>query len=347
MKLKAYFRVLEGGMPAYHRVRSTEVDETVLADLRSAIGKEGPVIEDLINRAWEEHGRAVARSREVTEARQVECSLLDLKLALAADLMRSCGLCERGCLVDRTEGERGACGVAIAMEDGRWARGTMSSEFLHMGEEGELVPSHTIFMSGCNLDCVFCQNWSISQDPDEGRTVDIGTMVKIIEWGGGRNVNWVGGDPIPHLPFILEVLRDVEVRIPMVWNSNMFLTERSMALLSGTIDLYLTDMKYGNDDCGKALSGVDRYWSTIRRNHILAGEDADLLIRHLVLPGHVDCCTGPIVEWIGENVPEARLNLMDQYRPEHRAAMYPHLDRRLTDEEWKRAVRLAEDRGLI
>jgi putative pyruvate formate lyase activating enzyme len=127
----------------------------------------------------------------------------------------------------------------------------------------------------------------------------------------------------------------------------MYLSPEAMQLLFGTQDIYLTDFKYGNDECAQRLSKVKNYFKTVARNHRLAFADAEVIIRHLVLPNHVECCTRPVLEWIAENLgSDARVNLMDQYRPEYRAEEYPELTRRVTTEEMERALRTAEEAGL-
>ncbi len=275
---------------------------------------------------------------------------LGKKVLAANKMMEHCELCEWRCGADRAHGETGKCGVGEAR---------ISSEFLHMGEERELVPSHTIFFPGCNFQCGFCQNHDISQDPKDGEAIEPADLASKIDGrfgprseppplfplqvmrGGGRNVNFVGGDPTPNLPFILEVLDRVDSPVPVVWNSNMFLTEEAMALLDGAVDLYLTDFKYGNVECAKRLSGVTGYLGPVTRNHILAEKNGDLLIRHLVLPGHVDCCTKPVMDIIGNKLGSARINIMDQFRPVWRARDLG-LDRMLSPEEYKEAVEYAE-----
>jgi putative pyruvate formate lyase activating enzyme len=224
----------------------------------------------------------------------------------------------------------------------------VSSEFVHWGEEPELVPSHTIFFSGCTFNCAFCQNWDISQNPKSGDTLSPKRVAEIIKRRSDstRNTNWVGGDPTSNLPFILDVLTYCNVNTPQVWNSNMYLTEKSMKLLEGLIDIYLTDFKYGNSECAKRLSNVDNYWDIVTRNHKIAKNQCEMIIRHLVLPGHFKCCTKPILEWIAKNLENVRVNVMDQFRPAYNAYEYEELTERLTREEFKRAYEFALNLGL-
>jgi putative pyruvate formate lyase activating enzyme len=272
-----------------------------------------------------------------------EQSLLDLKVEISKRILRSCHFCERRCGVDRTSGGRGVCGVG---ESSR-----VASEFMHYGEEPELVPSYTIFFNGCTFKCQFCQNWDISQYPESGVEVSPRTLARLVEGArkeGARNVNWVGGEPTEHLHTILCALNECRANIPSVWNSNMYCSVETMRLLSGVTDVYLTDFKYGNDECALRYSKVKDYWRVITRNHKLAHADAEVIIRHLVLPGgHTECCTKPIFHWISQNLGKTvRVNCMFQYRPCYHAEMYEELNRRLNSEEIRRSLELAREAGL-
>jgi putative pyruvate formate lyase activating enzyme len=165
-------------------------------------------------------------------------------------------------------------------------------------------------------------------------------------FGRARNVNWVGGEPTPNLPFILAVLRECSADIPQVWNSNMYMTENSMKLLSGVVDVFLTDFKYGNDECARRLSNAPDYMRIVKRNHLIARESAEVIIRHLVLPGHIECCTRPALEWIAENLQHVKVNVMGQYHPEYKAREYVEISRPIAGDEFGRSIEIAENLGL-
>ncbi len=265
-------------------------------------------------------------------------SLLDIKIELASRIFHNCCFCERRCGVDRTK-KTGNCGVG---------RPGISSEFLHIGEERVLIPSHTIFFSGCTFHCVFCQNWDISQ-VSSGLYIKPEKMVEIIhkrKLQGAKNVNWVGGDPTPNLQYILKVLNLCNDNTPQVWNSNMYCSLETMKLLNGIIDLYLTDFKYGSNHCAKRLSKVDNYLEIIKRNHKIAYENGMMIIRHLVMPNHINCCSKPIIKWIAENIPNAIVNIMAQYRPEYHAYDYKDISMHVSIEEVLEVKEFAEDLGL-
>jgi len=272
------------------------------------------------------------------KARYLACGDIGDKVKEAGGVLESCRLCERRCGADRASGQMGYCRVLESR---------VSSEFLHLGEEQELVPSYTIFFAGCTFRCVFCQNWDISQNPGNGVHIPAETLAKMIMKSPGVNVNWVGGEPTPNLPYILDVLSKLERNIPQVWNSNMYLTEDSMRLLDGVIDVYLTDFKYGSDRCAGRLSDARDYWRITTRNHLLAREQAELIIRHLVMPGHIECCTRPVLDWVAGNLGDTvRVNVMDQYRPEYRAYACDGMGRRPAGDEIREAVDYARELGL-
>jgi putative pyruvate formate lyase activating enzyme len=300
---------------------------------------------------WKEH-EMVRRDFRITEGfstiktpltklKKLPFSYLDLKIAIAEKLLENCIFCERRCGVDRNE-EPGVCGVN---------KSKIASEFLHMGEEAPLVPSHTIFFTGCTFKCVYCQNMDISRHPDEGRIYSEKKLAELIDRrksDGSHNVNFVGGDPNPHLLYILKTVSLILENIPVIWNSNFYMSPEAMHLLDGVVDLYLSDFKYGNDECAMRLSGISDYWEVVTRNHKLAFGSGDMIIRHLVLPGHVECCTLPILDWIDENLgKEVVLNIMAQYRPLYGAFNHPEISRYLHRQEYVKAVDYARKLGFV
>jgi putative pyruvate formate lyase activating enzyme len=267
-------------------------------------------------------------------------SLLDVKVELANRMLSNCRFCERRCGINRFE-KAGACGCDAVSH--------VASEFMHTGEEPDLIPSHTIFFEGCNFNCAYCQNWSIARMV-RGAVADPEHLAKLIEMRrkqGTTNVNFVGGDPTPHLHTILKVVNAMQGNLPVIWNSNMYMTPESMKLLEGVVDLYLADFRYGFDDHAKRYSGVDYYWLITTQNFLEAKKQAEILVRLLVLPGHVECCAWPIMRWCAENLgKDIRFNLMFQYHPEYQAGKFPEINRRLTAAEVARARELAQKAGL-
>ncbi len=338
--LERYFSVMKDESPAKFRIcKKIKVD----IDLDSEESKLLEEHESGMERFDEVFNKLEKGKIELNDLEKPEVSLLDLKTHISNRILESCRFCERKCEANRKSGETGACRV------GEEAK--VASEFIHIGEESELVPSYTVFFSGCTFNCQFCQNWDISQNPDSGIVYTpqeiADSILEMRKKREARNVNWVGGDPTPNLHNVLESLKKCEVNIPSVWNSNMYVSELGMKLLEGTQDVYLTDFKYGNNECGLKYSKVPNYWDVVSRNHKLAMEDSELIIRHLVLPEHLECCTKEILKWVKSELgSEIRINLLSQYRPEGHAREYPEISRKVSSEEMEKAYEFANEEGL-
>lgn len=298
---------------------------------------------ETLKNLWKEHQNVLGHLETWKNLNDdsLDFSLTDLKIEIASKIFSECVLCPRRCRVNRNI-EPGVCGVR---------KPRVASEFMHIGEETPLVPSHTIFFAGCNLKCVYCQNAELSQNPQLGLNLSPADLAHRIDQRrreGSRNVNFVGGDPIPNLHYILKTMSLTTKNIPVIWNSNMYLSRESMQLLDGFADLYLTDFKYGNDECARRFSGIFDYMDVVGTNHKLARQAGDMIIRHLVLPGHVECCSIPLMQWIYRNLGEdVVINIMDQYRPHYLAFRYGDLSRPTYPREVAQVVDYARDLGFI
>jgi len=271
-----------------------------------------------------------------------DVSLLDLKIELARRSLTACDLCELRCGADRWGGQRGECGSRRDSFYGRC--------FLNWGEERHLIPSISIFLGGCNWHCPFCQ-YPEHLNPAAGRPVEpaeLSARIHRLWQAGGVNTHWVGGNPDQHLWAVLNVLRACDVPIPVVWNSNGYASDVTLKLLDGVADTHLMDFRYGSETCAARYRAGPRAWKAATRNlRQAAGQRCELIVRHLQLPGHFECCTTPILHWLAENLPSAKVNLLNgQYRPAYVAYQFPEIDRRLTPEEKQRALALAQELGL-
>ena len=226
----------------------------------------------------------------------------------------------------------------------------VSSIFEHMGEEPELVPSGTIFTMGCTMRCLHCQNYTISQWAESGKpyTPDrLAEEVETLRDNGCRNANLVGGEPTPWLHQWLETFKRVKTNIPIVWNSNSYYSPEMAQILAGFVDVYLLDFKYGPGQCAQRISGATDYWTACTHNHLGAKENGEIIVRILVLPNHLECCTRPTINWIARNLGvQTRVNLMFQYRPEWRAHEVAELRRGLSRDETDKTIGLAEEAKL-
>jgi putative pyruvate formate lyase activating enzyme len=308
------------------------------------------------NELWQEHEALSFKHSEYmkqvdsgeargTEIMPTERSFLDLKIELANRILQDCHFCERKCGADRTIDEKGWCKLG--------SESRVSSAFLHSGEEAPLVPSGTIFFASCCFGCVFCQNEDISTNPNSGQVIstkELAILADTLFRDGALNINYVGGDPIPNTHTILGSMAHQTSNVTQLWNSNLYCSEETMKLLVDVFDVWLPDFKYGNDECAERLSGVKNYFDVVSRNHSMAHQYGEVIVRHLVMPNHIECCTFPILEWIAENLPNCMVNIMGQYRPEHRVRRerdkFPEISRRVSREEMQLAQAKADALGI-
>jgi putative pyruvate formate lyase activating enzyme len=276
---------------------------------------------------------------------------ITLAETIANKYLKNCIFCERECEANRIDGEKGFCLISTDSY--------VSSAFLHMGEESVLIPSGTIFFQGCNFGCVFCQNYDISQAwkgkkniEDISRKVDTHELASIAEKlvdRGAININYVGGDPIPNIHTIVGSLNYQQSNICQLWNSNFFLTEKSLSLIIDLIDFWLPDFKYGNNKCAKKYSGIDNYYDVLTRNlkRIHDKGSGEICIRHLIMPEHVECCSKPILNYVAKELPKAVVNIMAQYRPQYKAYQYSEINRRPTSQEVIEVKNYANSLGIL
>jgi len=273
------------------------------------------------------------------------------------ELLRSCRLCPRACGVDRTKGELGACRADAQL--------VVSSAMPHHGEEPVLSGrrgSGTIFFTHCNLRCVFCQNYQISQQ-GEGRPVSIeglAGMMLSLQQHGCHNINLV--TPTHYAPQIIAALAvavEKGLSLPIVYNCGGYESIETLSLLDGIVDIYMPDAKYGDAERGLKYSGVKDYpqhnIAAIKEMYrqvgpLTVGEDGvaryGLMIRHLVLPNdlaNTQLVLSAIRDAIGTRV---FLSLMAQYHPCNRAHTFPELNRRITRSEYRSALDAMEQLGF-
>jgi putative pyruvate formate lyase activating enzyme len=156
----------------------------------------------------------------------------------------------------------------------------------------------------------------------------------------------VGGEPTIHIPAILEAMAPCQDLPPIVWKSDFYATPDALGLLDGVVDVYVADLKFGNDPCAQRLAGVPQYTEVVTRNLRLASRQGDLIVRHLLLPGHFDCCYRPIVNWVRGNLPEVKFSLRDGYLPRWQAGRYAEIAQPLARGYNKDAEELAFEAGL-
>ncbi|MCL2347178.1 MAG: radical SAM protein [Planctomycetaceae bacterium] len=222
---------------------------------------------------------------------------------------------------------------------------------IEYGEEPELVPSHLFYMSGCNLRCVFCIGEEKAFDTTVGVPLTPEFFRAAVDWGrerGAKNVQWVGGEPTVHLDAILDVMQSCDSLPPIVWKSNFYFTETTHKWLDPVVDCFVADLKFGNETCAAALCGVQNYveTATARLKQVYDERPGDLIVRHLLLPGHFDCCFVPLLDWFAQNMPGVKLSLRDGYLPAWQAKNDPVLGRLISPAVVDHARQLIAERGL-
>jgi len=283
---------------------------------------------------------------------------LQRRVELAWARLGDCDLCPRDCHVDRHSTVVGA-----VCRTGELA--VVASCHPHFGEERCLVGrqgSGTIFFSWCNLRCQYCQNYDISQE-GQGQEVEpreLAAMMLHLQAQRCHNINFVTpSHVVPQILAAVLLAAEKGLNIPLVYNTGGYDALSALALLDGVIDIYMPDMKYGDEGLARRYSKVPNYPAInragVKEMHRQVGDlvidDSGvavrgLLVRHLVLPDRV-AGTATIVRFLAEEISrETYLNVMDQYRPCYKAHAMPPLDRAITAAEYEEALRLADAAGL-
>lgn len=278
------------------------------------------------------------------------------KIEKLYDILNSCTLCGRRCEVNRRN-KKGICNSGIKIK--------ISSAFPHFGEERPLVGTYgsgTIFLSNCNCKCVYCQNFEISHFGEgiEIEEEEVAYKMLYLQGLGCHNINWVSPTHFaPQLIKALFIAREKGLYIPIVYNTGGYDSPRLIELLSGVIDIYMPDIKYGNNENGYKYSGVKDYWDLVRisvkKMHSQVGDlvinsqgiaERGLIIRHLVLPNNI-ADSERVLEFISKEISKNTfVNIMAQYRPCYRAQEFKELSRGITQEEYEKVLKKAKELGL-
>jgi putative pyruvate formate lyase activating enzyme len=272
-------------------------------------------------------------------------------------ILKNCEICPRKCHIDRLKGEKGYCQLGYLP--------MVSAFHPHFGEESVLVGKYgsgTIFLSGCNLHCVYCQNYEISQlrIGKEISFEELAEMMIELQNFGCHNINFV--TPTPQVPAILkslEIAIEKGLKIPLVYNTSSYDSLEVLKLLDGIFDIYLPDAKYSDDKiaqkCSNALNYFETMKSAIKEMYRQVGDLVinekgiavrGLIVRHLVLPNNLAGSEKIFKFIINEISKNTFLNIMDQYWPAYKAHQYPELSRRITEKEFQEAINLAKKFGL-
>ena len=278
---------------------------------------------------------------------------LSQRIQLLKEFLKECRLCPRECRVNRLDGEVGVCQAGSDL--------TISSAFPHFGEEPPLVGNHgsgTIFLTHCNLRCLFCQNYDISH-LGRGERITSSDMARImlrLQEAGCHNINFV--TPTHYAPQIIASLPEsIEkgLRLPIVYNCSGYESIEVIRLLEGIVDIFMPDAKYMDEKYSRRFSNAPDYPEVIKKvlkeMHRQVGDltinskgiaERGLLIRHLVMPGGV-ASSETMLKFIAEEISiHSFVNIMEQYRPEYQAHEYPEISRRITLKEYMEVIQWAK-----
>ena len=281
----------------------------------------------------------------------------DRRIEKAYKLLSPCEVCPRKCGVNRLEGERGFCRSGEEV--------IVSSYNAHFGEEPPLVGnfgSGTIFFTNCNLKCVYCQNYPISQ-LGNGNKVSLSELAKImlaLQKRKCHNINLV--TPTHFVPQILKSLKSaikMGLLIPIVYNTSGYESVKTLKLLDGIVDIYLPDARYADNKIAQKYSSAPGYFEIMKKalkemyrqvgdlvTDKIGIARSGLIVRHLVLPEGLSG-TKKIMRFIAREIsPHTYISLMAQYFPAYQAGQFPPLSRRIDKEEYREALQAFKEEGL-
>ena len=263
------------------------------------------------------------------------------RMPAARAALRDCHLCACHCGVDRWHGGRGRCGAG--------AEARIFSAQVEVSDELEWIPVYAVAFSGCDMRCAFCitgaQSWN-ARAGVECVAHEVGEAARAALRQGARSIMILGGEPTIHLPSVLELVAAFPEDARLIWKTNAHGTAQARQLLGGLFDVWLADYKFGNDHCAQRLAGVSNYTAIVRENMMWAKDDSELVVRHLLMPGHVDCCWKPVARWLGRELPGVKVNLRSGFWPAWHARRHRELRSTTQGDEARVAWRIAEEHGL-
>lgn len=277
--------------------------------------------------------------------------------------LADCRLCAHDCGVNRLAGETGLCRAGAAAR--------FFSAQVEVADELELIPTFAIALSGCDLRCDFCITGASSWNPRAGAgftAAALAAQARAALRQGARTIMVLGGEPTIHLPGVLELVSLLPDTARLVWKTNAHGSAQARELLAGLFDVWLADFKFGNDACALRLAKVPNYCRVVQENlrwfagterrspnrHAAAvnpsepagretgAPSGELIVRHLLMPGHVECCWRPIAAWLAETLPGVKVNLRSGFWPAWHAARHAELRQTVSKAESDRALAVAQ-----
>ena len=272
---------------------------------------------------------------------QSRAALARARAPLAHALLANCRLCAHECGVNRLVGEQGLCHAG--------AKARYFCAQAEVSDELELIPTFAVALSGCDIRCDFCITGGSSWNARAGADLDPTAMAERIQRaleGGARSVMVLGGEPTIHLPAVLELVALLPNSAKLVWKTNAHGSAQARGLLDGIFNVWLADFKFGNDSCAQRLAKVPDYVQTVRENLLWADEHSELIVRHLLMPGHLDCCWRPVAEWLATELPGIKVNLRSGFWSAWKAARHAELAGTVSANDTSHAFDMARSLGL-
>lgn len=264
------------------------------------------------------------------------------RAAAARAGLGACDLCAHHCGVNRLRGPAGNCHAG--------AHARVFSAQIEVSDEFCVAPTFAIAFSGCDLRCDFCITGRESWDAGAGEPLAVAELAgrtRAALAAGARTVMFLGGEPTVFLPDALELAAQLPESARLIWKTNAHQSAVARDLLEGVFDLWVADFKFGNDACARRLARVDNYTAVVTENLSWAAQSHELIVRHLLMPGHVECCWGPVAAWLGRQLPGVAVSLREGFWPAWQSHRQGELGRACTDAEAARARDLAAQHGLV
>ena len=258
--------------------------------------------------------------------------------------LSDCHLCAHHCGINRFEGNQGFCRAGVEAR--------VFSAQIEVSDELELIPTFAIALSGCDMRCGFCITGAQSWNPRAGEVLDPITLATLAQKAttaladGAHSIMILGGEPTIHLPTALEIVATLPENAKLIWKTNAHGSNQALVFLDGLFDIWIADYKFGNNGCAERLAKIPCYEKVVQENLFWAYHHSELIVRHLVMPGHIDCCWEPVAQWLASNLPGVKTNLRTGFWPAWHATRYPELCETVSDKESERAFKIAHDYDL-
>ena len=273
-----------------------------------------------------------ARLRGVLAARRAE---------MARASLANCHLCAHHCGVNRLAGAAGKCRAG--------ADARVFSAQVEVSDELSLAPTFAVAFGGCDLRCGFCITGRESWNAKSGEAIDFAGLAESATQAlaaGARSIMLLGGEPTIFLPDALMLVARLPESATLVWKTNAHGSRSARSWLEGIFDVWVADFKFGNDACATRLAGVENYLAVVHENLAWAAREQRVILRHLLMPGHVECCWRPIAEWVARTMPHVEVSLRDGFWPAWQSRRFAELTGPCGAAEVSRARAIAADCSL-